>query len=255
MLSESKFPFTGPLFGPSYPEGPDRESTVKGLKRGLIRMGFLNQALGSETDLYGPEFEDAMKRWQRSVDIDNPKGQYGRGSWVEMRQARIPAGRPNAGQYAMDSLALTYVREDVLKMCNPIDKAASGYSICQDLHQTLGLTGNWAIDFCCRAGSQVRAVESATIRKLSGRDPAWGVKPGGIFGWSIHYETPTGYRYFSTHYGTRTVAEGQFVKVGTVIGAVGDWPGNAHLHLGVTSPLGIADAKKRITNVKNSERV
>ena len=80
----------------------------------------------------------------------------------------------------------------------------------------------------------------------------------GIFGWSIHYETAAGYRYFSTHYGLRSVQEGEIVQVGQIIGTVGSWPGDpgrSHTHLGVTSPLGTADAKKRITTISQAVRV
>lgn len=255
MLTEGQLPYTGPFYGPSHDLGPSKNRpTIKGLKRGMIRMGILDQELGKETDDFGLELELAVRRFQRLVDIRPASGQYGRQTWLDLRSARVPPGRPNSGQYAMDMLARSYVREDLLAICHPIPKG-SYYSICQDLHQTLGIYGNWAIDFCAKAGTRVLAVERARITRLSGRDPAWGVKSGGIFGWSIYYETAKGYRYFSTHYGDRFVREGQIVDVGDAIGEIGNWPGNAHLHLGVTSPLGITDAKKKITSVKNADRV
>jgi peptidase M23-like protein len=138
---------------------------------------------------------------------------------------------------------------------------ASGFasSVCQGLHETAGLGGNWAIDFCARGGTFVVASEAATIKKLSGRDPV--IPPQnlvGIWGWSIHYETSAGYRYFSTHYGERIVFVGQQVKAGEVIGMVGSWPGDSgrsHTHLGVTSPYGERDAKRRIQQVSKSPHV
>jgi len=257
-LGVKKFPYTGPCFGPSSPKGPTlNRPTVKALKRAMIRLRYLNQKLGSETDDYGAELENAMSDWERTVGVP-PAGQYGRGAWTALRSAVLTEG-PNAGSYALDALALKYVREDALTLCYPHPQGALS-QICQGLHPTAGLTGNWAIDFCAPGGTKVLAVERATIRKLSGRDPARGANQTiGIFGWSIHYETADGYRYFSTHYGSRaSLAVGQVVEVGQTLGLVGNWPGDpsrSHTHLGVTSPLGIADAKKRITAVSQAARV
>lgn len=258
MQTVKQFPFTGPCYGPSHPEGPTINfSTVKGIKRGMIRLGHLNQTLGYETDDYGEELEDAMREFQRRVDLVR-SGQYGRGSWLELRGAILTEG-PHAGEHALDSLALKYVRADALTKCYPHPEGALS-SICQGLHATAGLLGNWAIDFCAPGGTKVLAVERATIRKLSGRDPAWGANQTiGIFGWSIHYETSDGYRYFSTHYGARSpLGVGQIVDAGQVLGTVGHWPGDpsrSHTHLGVTSPLGVTDAKKRIADVSKAIKI
>jgi hypothetical protein len=106
----------------------------------------------------------------------------------------------------------------------------------------------------------VLAVEDAEITRLSGHDPADGAQQSiGIFGWSISYETPQGYGYFSTHYGAKAALRvGQPVQCGQVLGTVGSWPGDparSHTHLGVTSPRGYADAKKRILEVSLARRV
>jgi murein DD-endopeptidase MepM/ murein hydrolase activator NlpD len=125
------------------------------------------------------------------------------------------------------------------------------------LHPTAGLLGNWALDWMSPGGTPVVAVEPAKIKKLSGRDPRQGADQAiGIFGYSIHYETSAGYRYFSTHYGERErLYVGQVVQAGQKIGEIGNWPGDpgrSHLHLGVTSPLGVTDAKRRIQAVASS---
>jgi murein DD-endopeptidase MepM/ murein hydrolase activator NlpD len=135
-----------------------------------------------------------------------------------------------------------------------------GHSVvCQGLHPTAGLPGNWAIDFCAAGGTPVVAVEDCKIKKLSGHDPS--LPPEnlvGIWGWSIHYESSAGYRYFSTHYGKRFCSVGQTFSAGQVVGQVGSWPGNpgrSHTHLGVTSPFGESDARKRILLVAGAPRV
>lgn len=249
-LTMKQFPYTGPLV-----VGDKNRSTCQGIKRGLIRGGYMELALGSETDDFGPELEAALKKLQRDKEIKPASGKYGRDTWNAMRALRVPAESPNAGKYAMDAKALGYVKLDTLKMCYPHPKGALS-EVCQDLHETDGLYGNWAIDFCAPGGTKVLAVEKATIRKLSGRDPSQGWYGPGIFGYSVHYETPEGYRYFSTHYGSRgSLRVGQVVEVGQVIGTVGHWPGDpsrSHTHLGVTSPYGEADAKKKITAVKGA---
>jgi hypothetical protein len=255
-LTEKQFPYTGPCYGPSSLKGPTKGKTEQALKRAQIRLGNFQGDLGQLDPNYNLKLEDAMHEWQRKVGLD-ATGQYGRGSWQAMRSARVPSG-PNKGQYAMDALALKLVRDDALKMCYP-HLASANSSVCQGLHPTAGLNANWAIDFCAPGGTPVVAVEKATIRRLSGRDPALGAEQTiGIFGWSIHYETASGYRYFSTHYGSRSVQEGQIVEAGQIIGTVGSWPGDpgrSHTHLGVTSPIGTADAKKRITAVSQATRV
>jgi murein DD-endopeptidase MepM/ murein hydrolase activator NlpD len=231
---------------------------VKGLKRAMIRLRYLDAPLGSETDDFGANLEEAMKVWWREEGGSGAFTGYGRNSWLLLRTAKLSSG-PNAGQYAMDKLALKYVRDDVLRRVYP-HPANAVSAICQGLHQTDGLYGNWAIDFCAPGGTKVVAVEDAKITRLSGNNPNEGDYGPGIFGWSIHYETAMGYRYFSTHYGTRSpsLSEGDRVNCGEVLGTVGSWPGNpgrSHTHLGVTSPLGTADAKKRILEISTSPKV
>jgi Putative peptidoglycan binding domain len=259
MLSETKFPYTGPLYGPSAVEPQTmNRATVQGLKRAMIRLRYLDAPLGSETDDYGAEFEAAIKQYQRDKGITPATGQYGRNTWLKLRSAKVTVG-PNKGQHAMDQKALAYVREDALKLCYPHPAGVSGVYVGQGLHPTAGLYGNYAIDFMAPGGTKVLAVEAAKITKLSGRDPATGADQDiGIYGWSIHYETPLGLRYFSTHYGSRSVSLGAQVDCGQVVGAVGGWPGDpgrSHTHLGVTHPMGVAAAKKRMLEIAQAKKV
>ena len=95
--------------------------------------------------------------------------------------------------------------------------------------------------------------------KLSGHAPTEVIDPTlGIFGWNIYYTTPAGYRYFSTHHGTKKCAVGQEVIPGTLLGEVGQWPGDpgrSHTHLGVTSPKSVDDAKAHILAVSKAPRL
>lgn len=129
--------------------------------------------------------------------------------------------------------------------------------VCQWLHQTAGIDGNWAIDVCCPNNTTVVAAEAGTVTKLSGHDPnqdTWDSQ--GVFGWSIHFETPAHYHYYVTHLGVRTVTVGMKLEAGSMIGRVGDQRYRPdHVHYGVSSPLGQVDAKKRITAVGKADRI
>lgn len=259
-LSEKKFPNTSPRYGPSHHDGPSVNSpTVQAIKRGMIRLGYLNQRLGTETNDFGQTLEDSLRDYQRHIGIQ-ANGQYGRSTWQALRTATVPAEFLHAGEYAMDAKALSLVRADALVMCYPHPIGAMG-EICQGLHPTDGLPGNWAMDFCAPGGTKVVAVERAVITKLSGHDPSEGAvsQAIGIFGWSIYYRTTGGFEYFSTHYGSRASLHlSQVVEVGQVVGTVGHWPGDpsrSHTHLGCSSTLGTAAAKKRITEISQAQRM
>lgn len=137
----------------------------------------------------------------------------------------------------------------------PID--GGGY-VCQGIHYTAGLVGNVAIDFCDRPNDPVLCVEGGVIQKLSGHPPSedtWDTQ--GVFGWSIYVRTDHGYVYYYTHLGKRQpLTLGQRVHTGEVLGWIGDQRYRPdHTHIGVTSPLGISDATKRILAVAASPRV
>lgn len=126
-----------------------------------------------------------------------------------------------------------------------------------DLHPTLGLPGNWALDFMAPGGTPFLAPQDATVTRLSGHDPAQGVVDGSVFGWSVYLTTVGGVVYFATHLGDRRVRVGQHVKRGALVGHVGHWPGDpsrSHTHLGVTHPAGKKAAVARILAVAKAPR-
>lgn len=199
---------------------------------------------------FGIAFQSIVKDAQRKMNLPQ-SGVIGPKTWGELDESG------SIDNYSTYLLQKDEAGRPLLVFPFPI---GANVATCQGLHPTAGLYGNWAMDWCCVGGTPVVAVEKAKIKKLSGRNPALGADQFiGIFGWSIHYETAAGYRYFSTHYGEREpLVVGQWVEAGQKVGEVGWWPGNpgrSHLHLGVTSPEGEADAKKRISAVNDAQRV
>lgn len=127
------------------------------------------------------------------------------------------------------------------------------------LHPTAGLAHNWALDFICHAGLGICSPEDATVTRFSGHDPSDdSADKNGVYGWTTYLTTTAGYVYFATHQGRRypTLRVGQKLQAGDLIGFVGDQRYRPdHLHLGVTSPKGEADAKARITAVSKAPRI
>jgi peptidoglycan hydrolase-like protein with peptidoglycan-binding domain len=101
MLTEKQLPYTGPYYGPSDPKGPNKGATPEALKRMLSRLGLFEP--WTEFDQhYNAKLETAMKQFQRDNGITPASGQYGKGAWEAARKARVPQGRLNQGEYAMD---------------------------------------------------------------------------------------------------------------------------------------------------------
>lgn len=132
-------------------------------------------------------------------------------------------------------------------------------TVCQRWHETAGISGSWAFDFCCYPGTTIVAVEDGVITKLSGHNPnddTWDSQ--GVFGWSVHFRTQEGYRYYVTHLGYRlpSLQERMHVAAGDTLGRVGDQKFRPdHVHVSVQSPFSEADAKKRIAAVAAAPRI
>jgi murein DD-endopeptidase MepM/ murein hydrolase activator NlpD len=132
-------------------------------------------------------------------------------------------------------------------------------TVCQGLHETAGISGNWAIDICTPPNTTVVAAEAGIVTKLSGRSPwddTWDSQ--GVFGWSIHFRTDQGYSYYLTHLGKRlpSLYVGIRVEAGDTLGWVGDQRFRPdHVHYGCSSPAGEADARQHILQVADAPRI
>jgi len=215
-------------------------ATAEALKRFCWRLGLFHAP--PYDDKFNQSLSAALNAW------DPGHTGYGKGRWEKARTTRVPAGKPHAGEYALDDIALGLIRQDYLVLhpppppypdiVYPHDKDFHSY--CGGaLHETGGISGNWAYDFIAANGTPVLAVESGTVSRTSGYDPATGVhgRNHDVFGWSVYLRTRWGFHY-STHYGRLLVRDGSVVKVGDVIGFVGKWPPGTridHTHWGYTN--------------------
>jgi hypothetical protein len=109
VLTERQFPATFPYYGPSDQRQPHKGATAEALKRAMARLGLMDWV--DFDQVYGPLLEAAMAKWQKKVQV-KATGQYGRASWEAIRDARVPTGRPNAGDYALDRFARALVQAE-----------------------------------------------------------------------------------------------------------------------------------------------
>lgn len=189
---------------------------VLAVKRALAIAGF--GALRGATPVFGPIMLLNLKKFQHTFPV-MPTGKYGKPTHERLVKY-------------FDA----YCRQLYLQASAPPPNALLLPQYFQPTHDTSGLPGYPAIDIFRKAGTVVLAPEDGVVDRLSGHDPADGPVGSvhGPFGWSIYITSPTA-RYFLTHFGTRSVSEGQSVHRKQPIGTVGDyakWGGWDHIHEG-----------------------
>lgn len=117
-LAEAAFPYKGPGYGPNSPNTRPQSKPSdawRALKRALHNAGF--GTFTAPDRHYNQNLADAMRRFQRSVGIANPSGDYGKGSWEALRSLQSvaqplyddPDNFPNPG-YAVDEDARAWTR-------------------------------------------------------------------------------------------------------------------------------------------------
>lgn len=252
-LTPEQFPYTGPYGLPTSPhrsQGP----TALALKRAMWRMGHLQGDPSAFDDHFNTRLARALAEW------DPGKSGYGRGRWDLIRGARVPKGRPHAGELALDANAIGLVHAEAeipsVQIVYP-HPAGVPSEMCQGLHPTRGLPGNYAVDLCAPGGTPILAPFAGVITKLSGHDPRDGVN-GDIFGWSLYLTRDDGTFMYLTHMGQRDVYVGEHLLIGQELGEVGRWPGDpgrSHSHVGITSPHGVTAAQKLVLEISAAPRV
>src|SRR5262245_43872504 len=108
MLTVRQFPFTenyGPPSGPFRSKGP----TAEACKRFYGRMGLIPWQ--DYDQHWNQMLSDAHRKWKKKNGLpDDPS--YGKLVWQKMRAARVPKGRPQAGEYAFDFYARKLVQDE-----------------------------------------------------------------------------------------------------------------------------------------------
>ncbi len=252
---------------PTYPYGlPEsglrsKGPTAEALKRAMSRMGLF--PWGPFDQQFNRALSDALAEW------DPGHSGYGKGRWEKIRAARVPKGMDHAGEYALDGVALELIRQDYAEqhpppppypsLVYPHDKDFQSFTA-GFLHVTGGIGGNWALDFMAAPGTPVLAPENGTVSRTAGHDPATGLhgENRDVFGWSVYLKTSFGF-FYATHFGRLTVGAGSRLRVGEVMGYVGDWPHDrprSHTHLGYTNVSHISQLSiNKIRAVASAPRV
>lgn len=228
--------------------GEDVDGVKRTVYRGLDRRdqgGRLkkhNGARDSVRETFGPFFAQSVRALKKADGMP-VNGKVAPEDFAHWRAKAYP------DDYAISLLRGYKADHTVPPLVWPLVSGAG--DVCQGLHETAGIPGNWAIDFCAEPGTKIVAVEAGTVTKLSGHSPADDTADAnGVYGWSLHFKTPTGYEYFVTHEGTRTVYEGEHLVAGTVLGTVGNQRYRPdHCHYGCSSARGEVDARNRMRQI------
>lgn len=108
MLTERQVPYTGPYglaTGPFRSKGP----TAEACKRFFGRLGTI------PWNDYDPHYNlvlgNAMAEYKVKKDLPKDSS-YGKLVWAKMRAEKVPAGRPNAGEYCFDFYARKLVQDE-----------------------------------------------------------------------------------------------------------------------------------------------
>lgn len=231
---------------------------VEGVGRALIRGGFAGDFTLAHFAKLPVESRQMFggRKVEWLDDLERAKG-HKRNHKYERAQhlALLPAFDAKAAN-------LMVRWEAPAAFCSPLPKGApAGSGVCQRHHETSGVAGNWAYDWCVPEitgnGTAILAVADAIVTRLSGTDPKIDDPDNqGVFGWSIYYVTRAGYEWYWTHFGSRQVKVGDRIRTGQIIGRVGDQDFRPdHVHGGVRSPFGESDARRMVERIANAPRV
>lgn len=246
-------PFTRELV-PGVPRGIDIEGVGRALARadvGYMSLSAFNALPVATRRSYGVGKQAAVNRIRkRTGRVQNRKYDRAVHGWL-------------IDQQAFDAKATNQMIlwEPPISLCYPIAKGFSSW-VCQGPHETGGLPGNWAYDFCVPEissnGAPILAVQDGWVYRLSGKPPNQDYPdPNGTYGWSVYIQTRAWLIYYYTHLGERAnLIQGQKVRAGDLLGRVGDQRFRPdHIHLGCTHPLGPRAARDQMARISRAPRV
>ncbi len=109
-------------------------------------------------------------------------------------------------------------------------------------HQTGGLAGYPAVDVFGRPGESARVGFYGRVRRISGKSPELGGRPGGAYGRSLYIRNEeNGWERYLTHLDELLVELGDRVGPGELVATIADSavsgkPGTSHVHMGLKRP-------------------
>lgn len=186
-LTATRLPYTGPYSVEGL--GQHKGKTALALKRAMSRMGELPWEPDVWDDMFNLKLEVALDGW------DPGKDGYAEGRWVKIRAARVPAGQPNAGELALDTVAVLLIRDEAfansVKVPNLGPVYNGGQSVLQhDLtHPTTNIEFYPAFDDAFSAGTGIIAPEAMRVSQASSANPGdafYALGASGIKWWFGH---------------------------------------------------------------------
>lgn len=220
-VSSSDFPYTGPYSVEG--NGKHKGNTALALKRALSRLGFLPWEPDVWDNMFNKKLEAALDEW------DPGKNGYAEGRYDKIRSAKIKAGLPHAGEYALDSECRRLVKEEAKaeepwRNVGPVFNG--GASVLQhDLtHATSGIALYPAFDDAFSKGTTIIAPEEIEITKASSSNP----------GDACYAEGKSGLRYWFGHLDVAP-SVGKTIGKGGTVGKVcaNSQGGGPHVHVAV----------------------
>jgi len=222
-LSTATVPYTGPYSkdGNGLHKGP----TALALKRAMSRLGFLPWEPDKWDDAFNQKLEDALDRWN-----GGGANGYATGRYDKIRAAKIPSGKPHAGEYALDSVCIGLIadehaaRSPALPALGPM--VAGGTSILDRdcTHATSGIPLYPAFDDVFYQGAKIIAPEKLTVTRQSSSSP----------GHAFYADGASKLRYWFGHL-DRTPSVGRVFAKGELIGltCAVSTGGGPHVHVAV----------------------
>ncbi len=119
MLTERQVPYTGPYglpTGPLKSKGP----TAEACKRFFGRLGYIEW--NDYDQHWNKMLGDAMIRYKKKHGLPADPS-YGKLVWAKMRNQKVPAGRPNTGEWCFDPYARKLIQDEAGETSESDDEA------------------------------------------------------------------------------------------------------------------------------------
>jgi hypothetical protein len=225
-------PLQRTLYPPDHGKGPSKNGPdIKGLKRAISRAGFwpwqeFDEAY-SNMFAHGSDKGPGVAGFQWNNGID-ATGTYGENTHEKLRKAKVPKGKPNAGEDVWDQTAVnlykSYKPPKTVPDLGPIVKGGKSV-LKQDLtHPTSGILLYPAFDDAFSQGVTIIAPEDIEITKASSSNP----------GKACYAKGKSGLQYWFGHL-TASPTVGKKIPKGGKVGVTceNNIGGGPHVHLGV----------------------